>query len=76
VCKLILLLPQKFFRRDASLIQDGAQSPFWHISRMIGYGGIPIGLCIIPNLMGASCLSVELEAKLSEPSHYLSVSKT
>jgi len=72
----VLPLPQKFFRCDASLIQDGAQSTFWHISRMIGYGGVLIGLWVAPNFMGASRLPVELETKLFEPSYNLSVSKT
>ena len=58
------LLPQKLFRLDPCLFEDGPQRAFGHIAGVVGNGGVMVGRWVEPDLMGARRLAVELKSQL------------
>ena len=52
---------QKYVRIDPRLLQDCSERPFRHIAGMIRKRGIAIGARVVPDLMTARRLTVELE---------------
>lgn len=57
------LLLQEHLRLDAGLLEDGAQGALGHVAGMIGDGGVAAGTRVVPDLMAAGGLAVELQAQ-------------
>jgi hypothetical protein len=58
-----LFLLQELIGRNASLFENGSECPFGHIAGMIGNGGVPVAVFVIPDLMTSSGLPIKGEAK-------------
>ena len=74
-CTLFFLI-QKLIRRNTGLLEDRPKCAFRHITRMIWNGGVSVGLCVVPDLVTTSGLTVEVKAKLLEILNYLPVTET
>jgi hypothetical protein len=52
---------QESFLLNAGLFENRAQGAFRHVARVVGNGGETLGCRIVPNLVAASGLAVELK---------------
>ena len=66
---------QKRLRRNARLLEDGAERSFRHVAGMVRNSGVTVGGRVVLELMRAGSLAVELEAEAFEPLHNLPVTK-
>ena len=69
----ILFLLQEVVGRDTCLFENGPKRSFRHVTGMIGYSGVSVGLLIVPDLMTAGGLAVKGETKRLEPLGYFSI---
>jgi hypothetical protein len=67
---------QERIRLNPGLFQDLAESAFWHITIVIGDGGIFATTLIKPDFMAAGSLPIECESVDSQHFRYFSVSKS
>ena len=58
-----LLLLQEHLRLDAGLLEDGAEGALGHVAGMVGDGGVAAGTRVVPDLMAAGGLAMELQAR-------------
>ena len=71
-----LFFIQKIIRRNTGLFENRTKSAFRHIAGMIGYGGVSVSLCVVPDLVTTGGLAVEGKAKCFKTLGYLPVTKT
>lgn len=50
----------------ARLLEDGAQRTFWQVAGMVGNGGVAIGGRVVPDLVAAGGLAMELHTQRFE----------
>lgn len=66
---------QEHVRLDAGLPEDGAQRALWHVAGMVGYGGVAMGIRVVPDFMAPSGLAMELEPERLESPGDVAVAK-
>ena len=66
---------QKRLRRNARLLEDGAERSFRHVAGMVRNSGVTVSHWVVPDLMRAGSLAVQLEAEAFESLHDLPVTK-
>ena len=70
------LLLQERVRLDAGLLEDGAQRAFGHVAGMVGNGGVAVRGRVLPDLMAAGSLAMELEPEGLQSPGNVAVAKT
>lgn len=71
-----LLILQKIFRGNSSLLENSPESPFGHVSWVVGDGGVQVSCWIVPKFVATGGMPVEEKTMDFKPFDDFTVTKT